>query len=78
MPRHDDPKTNTDTDSQVAPTNDACVDQPGDSERRAALARLGALAAWTAPTMLTLMLSTRASAQSTQATESLPGTPQNF
>jgi hypothetical protein len=31
-----------------------------DAERRAALAKLGALAAWTAPTMLILMTSARA------------------
>jgi hypothetical protein len=35
-------------------------DIPTDAERRAALAKLGALAAWTAPTMLTLMTSARA------------------
>jgi hypothetical protein len=35
-------------------------DTPSDAERRAALAKLGALAAWTAPTMLTLMTSARA------------------
>ena len=42
---------------------------PDDRERRAALAKLGALGAWTAPTVLTLLASRRASA------ESLPGTP---
>jgi len=37
---------------------------PDDAERRAALAKLGALAAWTAPTLLTLLASRRASAAS--------------
>ena len=39
------------------------------AERRAALAKLGALAAWTPPVMMTLLLSPRASA------ESVPWTP---
>ena len=34
------------------------------AERRAALAKLGALAAWTAPVILTLTLSRRVSAES--------------
>jgi hypothetical protein len=38
---------------------------PTDAERRAALQRLGALAALTAPAVLTLLLSPRASAGST-------------
>lgn len=41
---------------------DAMTDTMTDAERRAALAKLGALAAWTAPTLLTLMISPRASA----------------
>lgn len=35
-----------------------------DADRRAALAKLGKVAAWTPPVMLTLMLSKRASALS--------------
>ncbi|WP_295578346.1 hypothetical protein [uncultured Lamprocystis sp.] len=41
------------------PINDPAPDLT-DGERRAALAKLGALAAWTAPTMLILMTSARA------------------
>ena len=37
---------------------------PEDAERRAALERLGAMAAWTAPAVLTLLVSPRASAMS--------------
>jgi hypothetical protein len=48
------PDTDLDTDPAAA-TDDA---------RRAALAKLGALAAWTSPAMLTLLLSPRASAES--------------
>jgi hypothetical protein len=42
----------------------APTDHLSDAERRAALAKLGGLAAWTAPTMLTLLVSKRASAES--------------
>lgn len=44
----------------VLPTPPADPDTPSDAERRAALAKLGALAAWTAPVMLTLVTSARA------------------
>jgi hypothetical protein len=48
--------------ASAPPTPPAAADPdtPSDAERRAALAKLGALAAWTAPTMLTLMTSARA------------------
>lgn len=39
---------------------DPAANPPDDAERRAALAKLGALAAWTAPVMLTLVTSARA------------------
>ena len=45
----------------TTPTADAT---PEDAERRAALERLGAMAAWTAPAVLTLLVSPRASAVS--------------
>lgn len=47
----------------------AGADTVPDDERRAALAKLGLLAAYTAPAVVTLMVSRRASA------ESLPGPP---
>jgi len=46
------------------PTVPAATDDV-DAARRAALATLGALAAWTPPTIMTLLLSSRASAEST-------------
>ncbi|MCC7280433.1 MAG: hypothetical protein IT487_19245 [Chromatiaceae bacterium] len=52
-----------------APTTPPAAVAPTDHDRRAALAKLGALAAWTAPVMLTLAISARASV------ESLPGPP---
>mgnify|MGYP003604785238 CR=1 FL=1 len=46
-------------------TDDPAADMT-DPGRRAALARLGALAAWTAPAMLTLVASARAAPNSPQ------------
>ncbi len=46
-----------------------------DPERRAALAKLGRLAAWTAPTLLTLVVSQRASAASCDPMEPPCGDP---
>ena len=46
-----------------------------DAERRAALAKLGALAAWTPPIMMTLLLSPRAAAESVPGTPVLPPPP---
>jgi len=53
-------------DSSTAhdPTTPAKDATPEDAERRAALERLGAMAAWTAPAVLTLLVSPRASAMS--------------
>ncbi len=51
------------------PPQPATVDPAADMTdpgRRAALARLGALAAWTAPAMLTLVASARAAPNSQQ------------
>ncbi|MBK1644079.1 hypothetical protein CKO25_05315 [Thiocapsa imhoffii] len=50
--------------SDAVPTEatDAPADRPSDADRRAALAKLGTLAAWTAPVMLTMTLPKRASA----------------
>lgn len=50
---------NDDPTSPQPATDDQARDM-ADPERRAALARLGALAAWTAPAMLTLVASARA------------------
>ena len=62
MSEHDDPTPETldahpDTPDAISP------------ERRAALKKLGLMTAWTAPTLLTLLRSRRAPA------ESLPGPP---
>jgi hypothetical protein len=47
--------------ASTAPETDATpAPPPNDAERRAALAKLGALAAWTTPAMLTLLTSARA------------------
>ncbi|MCC7278880.1 MAG: hypothetical protein IT487_11275 [Chromatiaceae bacterium] len=57
----------------MPPTDDPIPSQPAtdtpapdltNPERRAALAKLGRLAAWTAPTLLTLVVSPRESAAS--------------
>ena len=62
------PTSTADRDLPLAP--------PEDAERRAALARLGVLAAWTAPAMLTLLVSRRASAGlSTQEEPCFPPPP---
>jgi len=55
------------------PADRSPTDALADTDRRAALAKLGALAAWTAPAMLTLTLTPRTSA----ASEGMPGFP-NF
>jgi len=55
MPTPQDPQTQT----VPAATDDV------DAARRAALATLGTLAAWTPPTIMALLLSSRASAEST-------------
>lgn len=66
---------NTTDDSTGHPKPDTPLATTDDNarlvERRAALAKLGTLAAWTAPTLLTLVVSQRTSA------ESLPGPPSN-
>jgi hypothetical protein len=59
MTDHDDSTTTTHLDTLDAMSPD----------RRAALQKLGLITAWTAPTLLTLLRSARAEA------ESLPGTP---
>lgn len=64
----DDLDSNTKTQSALKD------DAPEDAERRAALARLGTMAAWTAPAILTLVASRRASASSTSS----PPTTPNF
>ncbi|MCU0842537.1 MAG: hypothetical protein MUC79_12585 [Thiobacillaceae bacterium] len=53
----------------TTPAAPAAADAATDTERRAALAKLGTLAAWTAPTLMTLLISPRAVA------EYLPGPP---
>lgn len=64
---------NTTDDSTGHPKPNAPLASADDNahlaERRAALAKLGTLAAWTAPTLFTLVISQRTSA------ESLPGPP---
>ena len=57
-------------DSSTAhdPTTPAADATPEDAERRAALERLGAMAAWTAPAVLTLLVSPRAWAASLAGT----------
>jgi hypothetical protein len=57
-------------DSSTAhdPATPAADATPEDAERRAALERLGAMAAWTAPAVLTLLVSPRASAASLAGT----------
>lgn len=46
--------------SPARPTLDPSAPSLSDTARREALRKLGRLAAWTAPTMLTLMVSARA------------------
>ncbi len=58
------PDTSTHTDPTIPESGDTPPDRLGDTDRRAALAKLGALAAWTAPITLTLLLSPRRSAAS--------------
>ncbi|EGV17920.1 hypothetical protein [Thiocapsa marina] len=55
-----------DDQSSPRPSTDDPASDMIDPERRAALARLGALAAWTAPAMLTLVTSARAAPDSQQ------------
>lgn len=57
MPPTDDP-----TPSQ--PATDTPAPELTNPERRAALAKLGRLAAWTAPTMMTLTVTARANGMS--------------
>lgn len=68
----------------MPPTDDPIPSQPAtdtpapdltNPERRAALAKLGRLAAWTAPTLLTLVVSQRASAVSCDGEELPPCGP---
>ena len=60
MTMHDQPPPNT--TSSNPPASD--TDIPTDAERREALRKLGALAALTPPTVMTLLISRRASAAS--------------
>ncbi|MFB1490468.1 MULTISPECIES: hypothetical protein [unclassified Thiocapsa] len=54
---------NEDPTPSLPATDDPAPDMT-DPERRAALAKLGALAAWTAPTMLSLVATPRSAAAS--------------
>ena len=56
MPNHDDPTEHTPPNLPDAPVPDVSTD------RRAALKKLGTLAVYTPPTVVTLVLSQRASA----------------
>lgn len=58
------PDTSIRTDPTIPDSGDTPPDRLGETDRRAALTKLGALAAWTAPTTLTLLLSPRRSAAS--------------
>lgn len=52
------------TTAALSPEEPAATPAEISTDRRAALAKLGALGAWTAPVMLTLLASQRASAVS--------------
>jgi hypothetical protein len=60
----DRPESQSPSES-ATPETDATPAPLSDAERRAALAKLGALAAWTTPAMLTLVTSARAAGGST-------------
>lgn len=62
MPQSTPSPTSADRDPAAGPTPELAP--PTDAARRDALAKLGALAAWTAPVMLTLTLTPRTSAAS--------------
>jgi hypothetical protein len=60
--------------SSLPPTGVSPSDAPDDNERRAALRKLGGLAAWTAPVTVTLMVTPRAQAISSPPPP--PGSPE--